>query len=165
MHLFNVCIFHLYLNWILKQISTKCYLYIYWQCCNISQPISKSFSLQELILNCSLAPSVATSIFFGIQNPPFCAEILVQGESQTDFWKTHPINDFWNFRAWQWLISGKLIQEIESSILVFQKFWKKYWISFPKIGLAHDPENQNFGKNFGWVIQDLPIKTYFWTEF
>ena len=27
----------------------------------------------------------------------------------------------------------------------------------PKIDLAHDPENWNFEKNIGWVLQDFPV--------
>ena len=48
-------------------------------------------------------------------------------------------------------IFGELIQDPTIEIST------KYWMSFPEIGLFYDPEHWNFGKNFWWIFQDLPI--------
>ena len=64
--------------------------------------------------------------------------------TQAVFWKTHPNkNEFSSIG-----LPGASVIEIS----------KKYWISFPKIGPCHTPENLNFGKVSECVFQDLPIR-------
>jgi len=72
---------------------------------------------------------------------------------------------YWkNYGAWNRPTYGKLIQiwmnfsEIGPAPAPETKISKKCWTSFPEIRLCHAPENWNFGKIFGWVFQDLPIR-------
>lgn len=61
--------------------------------------------------------------------------VQIRDMSKTDFWKTHPIIDFWILGPENWnfeIILDKFSKNPSVSHYEKMKFWKKFWTIFPR---------------------------------